>query len=461
MTSLFVTPPVSKLGHVLRLGESLLLILSMWALRLIWPDSMAERDLVVALLGVGLYFFFGEMNNLFHSWRGYPLALELRRILGVWLAVGACLVVVRFALDIEDILDKRRFLTWFLLNLGMLPVVRITMRKVVGAFRNHGRNLKHVALIPSNEMSDRVRQIIETTPEAGMRLTGIYEDDDGRCPPDLFRGNLLKLVEDAHKGVFNRLYITLPLSETSRIQALLTAMADTTVSVYLVPDIFTYELIQSRMGYLGNLTTIALSELPYNGPDWLVKRIFDIAFSLGFLFFAGIPMLAIAAAVRLTSPGPAIFKQKRYGLDGKAIEVWKFRSMRVMDNGTVVKQATKGDARITPLGAFLRKSSIDEFPQFINVLKGDMSIVGPRPHAVAHNEQYRALIHGYMMRHKVKPGITGWAQINGWRGETDTLDKMQKRIEFDLDYIRRWSIWLDIEIVVKTFVHLLFPKNVY
>jgi putative colanic acid biosynthesis UDP-glucose lipid carrier transferase len=172
-------------------------------------------------------------------------------------------------------------------------------------------------------------------------------------------------------------------------------------------------------------------------------------------------LLLIAVAVRLTSTGPAIFKQDRYGLDGKQIGVYKFRSMKVLENSDNVVQATKGDARITPLGAFLRKTSLDELPQFFNVLRGEMSVVGPRPHAVAHNEHYRNRVAFYMLRHKVKPGITGWAQINGWRGETDTLDKMEKRVEFDLHYIRNWSLWWDVKIIIKTLFKGFGGKNVY
>jgi putative colanic acid biosynthesis UDP-glucose lipid carrier transferase len=174
-----------------------------------------------------------------------------------------------------------------------------------------------------------------------------------------------------------------------------------------------------------------------------------------------IPMLIISAAVKLTSPGPVIFKQNRYGLDGKKIVIYKFRSMTSMDNGDVVKQATKNDARITPLGAFLRKTSLDELPQFINVLQGNMSIVGPRPHAVAHNEQYRKLVEGYMLRHKVRPGITGLAQVNGLRGETETINKMVKRVEYDLEYIHRWTVWLDIKIILKTVFNGFRNKNAY
>ena len=172
-------------------------------------------------------------------------------------------------------------------------------------------------------------------------------------------------------------------------------------------------------------------------------------------------MLALAIGVKLSSPGPIIFKQRRNGLDGEEIIVYKFRSMRAMDNGAVVKQATKGDPRITKFGAFIRRTSLDELPQFINVLQGRMSIVGPRPHAVAHNEQYRKRIKGYMLRHKVKPGITGWAQVNGLRGETDTIDKMKARVEYDLEYLRNWSLGLDLQIIVRTVRLVLFDRHAY
>jgi putative colanic acid biosynthesis UDP-glucose lipid carrier transferase len=173
-------------------------------------------------------------------------------------------------------------------------------------------------------------------------------------------------------------------------------------------------------------------------------------------------LAAIAIGVKWTSPGPALFRQRRYGLDGREIVVYKFRSMTVSEDGAVVKQATKNDNRVTPFGAFLRRSSLDELPQFINVLQGRMSIVGPRPHAVAHNEMYRKLVKSYMVRHKVRPGITGWAQVNGLRGETETVEKMKARIEYDLDYLRNWSLSLDLRIIWKTiFVVFKKPDSAY
>jgi putative colanic acid biosynthesis UDP-glucose lipid carrier transferase len=220
-------------------------------------------------------------------------------------------------------------------------------------------------------------------------------------------------------------------------------------------------MLNARSREIGGLPVVSVYDTPFDSFDALIKRLEDVVLSSIILCLIAVPMLFIAAAVKCTSQGPVIFKQRRYGINGEEIMVWKFRSMTTCDNGDVVVQATKGDLRITKLGAFLRKTSLDELPQFINVLQGKMSIVGPRPHAVAHNELYRDKISGYMQRHLVKPGITGWAQINGWRGETDTIEKMQKRIEFDLFYIRNWSVWIDVKIVFLTVIREFKNKNAY
>jgi putative colanic acid biosynthesis UDP-glucose lipid carrier transferase len=214
--------------------------------------------------------------------------------------------------------------------------------------------------------------------------------------------------------------------------------------------LFTYNLLNSRMVNLGPVATISIFETPFYGINGWLKRLEDIVLSVLILAIICIPMLAIAIAIKWTSPGPVLFKQRRYGLGGKSINIFKFRTMNVAENGDMVVQARKDDSRVTPFGKFLRCTSLDELPQFINVLLGDMSVVGPRPHAVVHNEEYRKLISGYMLRHKVKPGITGWAQINGFRGETDTLEKMEARVQYDLWYIRKWSIGLDLRIIART-----------
>ncbi|HBQ6826446.1 TPA: undecaprenyl-phosphate glucose phosphotransferase, partial [Klebsiella pneumoniae] len=236
---------------------------------------------------------------------------------------------------------------------------------------------------------------------------------------------------------------------------------DTTCSVSLIPDILTFNILQSRTEEINGVPVVPLFDTPLNGINMVFKRVEDVFFSIIILFLISPVLAVIALLIKLTSPGPILFKQIRYGMDGKAIKVWKFRSMKVMENDDRVIQATKNDTRVTKVGGFLRKTSLDELPQFINVLFGSMSIVGPRPHAVAHNEQYRKLIQGYMLRHKVKPGITGLAQVNGWRGETDTLDKMEKRIEYDLEYIRTWNIVLDIKIIFLTVFKGFIGKTAY
>ncbi len=251
------------------------------------------------------------------------------------------------------------------------------------------------------------------------------------------------------------------MHDEAKIKKVVSELSDTTCSVLLIPDIFTFNILQSRTEEINGVPVVPLYESPLSGINMVFKRLEDIIVSLSILIVISPVLLIIACAVKFTSPGPVIFRQIRYGMDGKSIKVWKFRSMTVMENDNNVTQATKHDLRVTKVGKFLRRTSLDELPQFFNVLFGQMSVVGPRPHAVSHNEQYRTLIKGYMLRHKVKPGITGLAQVNGWRGETDTLDKMQKRVEYDLLYIRNWSIWLDLKIIFLTIFKGFVNKSAY
>ena len=246
-----------------------------------------------------------------------------------------------------------------------------------------------------------------------------------------------------------------------RVDGLLEGLRDTTVSIYYIPDVRMIDMIQSRSFDIEGVPMIALCETPFTGRKAIIKRLSDIVLSILILILVSPVLLACAIAVKLSSPGPILFRQRRYGLDGEEINVYKFRSMTVCENGADVVQATRNDVRITPVGNFLRTKSLDELPQFFNVLQGRMSIVGPRPHAVAHNELYRTQVKGYMIRHKVKPGITGWAQVNGSRGETDTVDKMEKRIRYDLDYLRNWSLAMDLLIILKTVGVVIKDENAY
>jgi putative colanic acid biosynthesis UDP-glucose lipid carrier transferase len=257
------------------------------------------------------------------------------------------------------------------------------------------------------------------------------------------------------------IFISLPMSSQPRILEIIDDLHDSTSSIYFLPDPNVFDLMQTRFSNIGGIPVVGVCESPFSGVDSVVKTVSDFVLALLILLLLSPLMLGIALAIVLTSPGPAIFRQRRYGLNGEEIIVYKFRSMTVSEDGSRVMQAQKNDPRVTRIGAFLRRTSLDELPQFINVLQGRMSIVGPRPHAVAHNELYRKLIRGYMLRHKVKPGITGWAQVNGWRGETEVLEKMQGRINHDLYYLRNWSLWLDLWIIMRTAWVVLQRNNAY
>ncbi|HIG8183293.1 TPA: undecaprenyl-phosphate glucose phosphotransferase, partial [Klebsiella pneumoniae] len=300
-------------------------------------------------------------------------------------------------------------------------------------------------------------------PWLGFNVIGIYDEqpiDEITNTEVKYAGDFSSLIKDAKDGRIDRIYIAMNMNDELKMKELIKALTDTTCSVILIPDVFTFNILQSRTEEVNGIPVVPIFETPLNGINMVLKRLEDIILSVVILTLISPILIIISLCVKLTSPGPIIFKQTRYGMDGKPIKVWKFRTMVVMENDNVT-QATKNDVRVTKVGRFLRRTSLDELPQFFNVLFGGMSIVGPRPHAVIHNEQYRSLIEGYMLRHKVKPGITGWAQINGWRGETDTLEKMEKRVEYDLEYIREWSIWLDIRIIFLTIFKGFIGKAAY
>jgi putative colanic acid biosynthesis UDP-glucose lipid carrier transferase len=262
------------------------------------------------------------------------------------------------------------------------------------------------------------------------------------------------------RGV-REVYITLPLGSQPRIVALLERIQDTTASLFFVPDVFGISIIQGRLQDVNGVPVVGICETPFTGTNDLIKRMSDLVLATLVIALTAPLLVAIAIGVKLSSPGPIIFRQRRNGLDGEEIVVWKFRSMTAQDNGDAIAQATRGDPRTTRFGAFLRRTSLDELPQFFNVLQGHMSIVGPRPHAVAHNEAYRQIIKAYMVRHKVKPGITGWAQVNGLRGETDTLEKMRARVEYDLEYLRNWNLALDLQIIARTIRVVVYDRYAY
>ena len=402
-----------------------------------------------------IFMLCAESLGLYRSWRASTSAKMLITTAGVWGLASILVLVLGFFAKVSADVSRVVIGGWILMSALGLMSWRLIFRQILRSMRAKGYNSRTAAIVGLNESALRMRDQINGKPDLGLRFSGFFDDRASQRlhqshPDEVLMGSITELIERTKQGEFDLIFIALPLKAQKRIAQILERCGDTTASVHLIPDFFTYNLLHARMGAVGEVQTLSIYETPILGFNDVLKRTFDVVFSSLILMLIALPMLVIAAAVKLTSPGPIIFKQARYGLDGKKIFVWKFRSMSTQDNGDKIVQAKKGDARITKVGGFIRKTSLDELPQFINVLQGRMSVVGPRPHAVAHNEEYRQLIPYYMLRHKVKPGITGWAQINGYRGETDTLDKMEGRIDYDLDYIRNWSLVMDIKIVFLT-----------
>ena len=445
------------------------MIAAAFFIALAWRGTPLHTEYVLCLFASLVAFYMvSDVSQLYGSWRGEHSWRELRKVAGNWAATFASVFALDFYLLPTSTLPSTDGMLWFSLTLAGLASHRAVLRGIVHRMRARGFNTRTVAIAGAGPLGQRLANAIMNAPWMGLDLMGFYDDMSVEPVPLNetrvrlpINGNMANLIAQAREGVIDKIYITLPMRAELKIKWLLDELSDTTASVYIIPDVFVFDLLHARSESINGLPSISIFDTPMDGASRIVKRAEDVVLSLIILSVIALPMLLIGLGVKLTSPGPALFRQQRYGIDGKPISVWKFRSMRVMENGSAVVQATRGDQRITPFGAFLRRTSLDELPQFINVLLGDMSIVGPRPHAVAHNEEYRKLINGYMLRHKVKPGITGWAQVNGWRGETDTLDKMQKRVECDLDYIRQWSLWLDLKIVFMTLFKGFVNKNAY
>ena len=382
-----------------------------------------------------------------------------------WLAMVALLLLLGWASGTLANFDARAILAWVVATpLALFAAHRLVPVLVPWLLAAEGLQ-RTAVIVGANGLGRDLGAHLRERPLTGIRFAGYFDDRamprDGDAGKGRNLGNLAQLAEYVRAQHIDMIYITLPMAAQPRILALLEALHDTTASIYFAPDIFLCDLIQARMQTIGGLPVLAVCESPFYGMDGALKRASDIILASAILVLIAPLMLGIALAVKQSSPGPVLFKQRRYGLDGREIYVYKFRSMSTLEDGGVVTQATRGDPRVTRLGAFLRKYSLDELPQFINVLQGRMSVVGPRPHAVAHNEMYRKLIPSYMVRHKVRPGITGLAQVNGLRGETNTLDKMRARVEYDLAYLRNWSPLLDLKIVLMTVVVVLRKQNAY
>jgi len=432
------------------------IVATLFAVKLAARGHVDDAGLAMGLVAVVAFLLTSQLTGLMSRFGGEAADREILLVAGTWILTVVALAVLGVATRYNELFARSILAVWIVTAPCAIAMVRMAARILQRGLLHRGVGTRTVAIAGLNELGVQTAENIHSDPGLGLRLVGFYDDRErDRLPervPDsaALEGDLRQLVKKAQAGEIDSILITLPMRAEDRIRYILDQLSNSTVSVYIVPDFFVFELLHARWTQMGGLPAVSVFENPLYGVDGITKRCADIALASVGVVVAAIPMLLVAIAVKWSSPGPIFFRQRRYGLDGQEIRVWKFRSMKTTDDGPVVQQATKSDPRITKVGAFLRKSSLDELPQLFNVLEGSMSLVGPRPHATAHNEQYRGLIRGYMLRHKVKPGITGLAQVSGSRGETDTLDKMQKRIDLDHQYIRRWSLWLDIKILFKT-----------
>ncbi len=382
-----------------------------------------------------------------------------------WALILGLLLGLGFATKFSEQFSRSVVLTWALITPVTLFAVMRGLQGLMRRVVTSQANLRTAVIVGVNDASLSLASRLSEHRELCTDVEGLFDD---RAPERLgdmgefkLLGTLAELADYVRTQSVDVIFIALPIRHVQRVKTVLDDLRNSTASIYYVPDVFVFDLIQSRTAEIMGIPVVALCETPFYGYRGVLKRLTDLGLTLGILVFAIPLMLLIGIVVAGTSRGPVIFRQRRYGLDGKQIVVYKFRTMSVVEDGAEIRQATKDDERITPVGRILRRFSLDELPQLVNVMQGKMSLVGPRPHAVAHNEMYRQLIKGYMVRHKVLPGITGLAQVNGCRGETTDLAQMQARLDYDLEYLRRWTPILDIKILFLTAVRVLWDHKAY
>lgn len=427
-----------------------------------WRREMGNAT----VLAIVAFSIVTELMGVYRQQSGEP-HLTTRPVLMAWLFTAAILAVSLFATKTSNHFSRVISFGWLVGAAATLIAWRLVGRTILGTLFASGRVSRRAAIVGATPSAERLCEQIRERPWLGLEIAGLYDDRaaDRRhvfaTSPCRHVGGSTELIEACRSGRIEVVYVALPLRAEARIAELLRALANTTATVYLIADFLSYDLLAARWTSVGSSPLISVHDTPFQGTSAWLKRVEDVLAGLAILILISVPLLVIAALVKLTSPGPVFFRQRRYGLNGKEIRVVKFRTMSVCEDGPQIAQAVPNDPRVTPLGKFLRRTSLDELPQFLQVLTGEMSIVGPRPHAVAHNEQYRSLIPGYMLRHKVKPGITGWAQVNGWRGETPTIRWMKKRVEHDLDYIENWSFFWDLKIILLTVFGRKKSHNAY
>jgi Undecaprenyl-phosphate glucose phosphotransferase len=424
-------------------------------------DVEYQRHIARGVLFAMLVF---SMSPLYRSWRGRGLTEELWTMLGVYTVAFTVSVLYATAFKLTDEISRLWGLTWLIGAVGTGTAGRFLARGTAAWTRRRGVDLRTAVIVGGSPQGVAVVERLQREQWAGIHILGWFETESCHVQhegvPRL--GDLDQLAAYVESQGVNQVWVVLPMSAQEDIARVLDVLAHSTADIKFVPDLLGLQLMNHTVEQVAGLPVINLRSSPLDGDARLLKAVEDRGLALLIVLLIS-PLLAlIALGVKLTSPGPILFRQPRHGMDGRVIEVWKFRSMRVHEESEGrVTQASRHDPRVTRLGRFLRRTSLDELPQFFNVLQGTMSIVGPRPHAVAHNHHYKDLVQGYMQRHRVKPGITGWAQVNGLRGETETVEKMAARVEYDLYYMQNWSLALDVKIIVMTVLKGFLGKNAY
>jgi putative colanic acid biosynthesis UDP-glucose lipid carrier transferase len=382
-----------------------------------------------------------------------------------WSVLVACLLALGYVTKFSEDFSRRVIVTWVLVTPLMLVMLSLILREITRALLRDAAQARRAVIVGCTPASMELSRRLDAHNELGISVAGFFDDRGSDRLGCAKYAQLLGRFADVAAFVNHRnidvIFFAVSPGQVGRVRELVHELGDTTASIYFVPDVSGFDVIQQRASDILGMPVVAMCETPFHGYRGLIKRLMDVTCSLLAIVLLSPLLLAIAWAVKSSSPGPVLFRQRRYGLDGREILVYKFRTMTVTENGDRVTQASRNDTRVTPIGKHLRRWSLDELPQLINVLQGTMSIVGPRPHAVAHNEEYRKLIKRYMVRHKVLPGITGLAQVRGCRGETAKVEEMEARVLYDLEYMRRWSPILDVEIMLATVIAVVRTDRAY
>ncbi|MDF2691115.1 MAG: undecaprenyl-phosphate galactose phosphotransferase [Gammaproteobacteria bacterium] len=421
---------------------------------------------LVIFVGCAIAYVCFYQVGLYEPLRGKQVDVLFKRLFTAWGSILLIFAVLAFFTKTGEVFSRIWLAEWFFVGFCCSVIFRVAALLVMRALRKKGYNHRTLYIIGAGSLGRHIANSIQESMWAGYVIKAFFDDNPTAHDKNIHQHPVLAIPDNWDRFLaeqpVDEIWIALPLRAEQRIKEIMMGLRHSTVNVRLVPDLFGLGLLNHSISNIAGIATLTLRESPMRGLSLLIKNIEDRVLAFLILILISPLLLIIAIAIKMNSKGPVLFKQKRYGIDGKLINVYKFRSMFVhQETEGQVTQAKRNDSRITWVGRFLRKSSLDELPQFFNVLQGRMSIVGPRPHAVAHNEQYKDLVAMYMQRHIVKPGITGWAQVNGFRGETDTLEKMQKRVEFDLYYIENWSIWFDFKIILMTIFKGFINKNAH